>query len=457
MIGAILVHNEALDLVMPIITADSFFRDAHKRIYRAIIALYEQRVAMDFVTLKEQLQRTGDLDECGGPAYVASLADGVPKATNAKFYAEIVAEKALRREVIMASSAILNDAYDEADGDAAALLRSADERLLGLSGRRYRSDLVPQSVSVSALAQALDRRVGAKDTLTGIDTGLTTLNEMTGGWQNGELIVVAARTSMGKTSLALGFAITAAKAGVPVAFFSLEMSRESVDTRILSFLSGVSGFRMQRGWLSKFEYQKLADAMNVQAALPLHVDDTAQISPAEVRSKSRRLRALHGCGLVVVDYIQLMTDGARPRGVTRVEELAGISHKMQGLAKELHVPVIVLAQLNRAPDNRPDVRPKLSDIRECGAIEQDAAVGLLIHRKDHKVGGECELLLEKQRNGPTGPFFVNFDPDITTFSNWVKPDVVPEEKPPTRPKSSRAPARRLPSFEAESAGGDMDS
>lgn len=447
-LGAVLVNNDHLDTVADVLTTKSFFRDAHRKIFEAMAALSERKVAIDLLTLRQELNTRGILEEVGGPAYMASLADGVPRTTNVGHYAAIVADLALRRDVIYAANAITAEAY-EGEHDGPTLIRKADERFLTLDARRSSPFVTPEQ-AVNDLFIDFDHRLNHPGQLTGLDTGLTTLNEMTGGWQNGDLILIPARTSMGKTGLALNMAARAAETAGPVAFFSLEMSRQQVEYRLLSHLSGVMLFRILRGWLVAAEYTKLSGAFERRRALQLYVDDTSRIGIHDLRRKARRLKAAHGLRQIVVDYIQLVTSGGRRRDQTRSEELGEISHRLKALGQELGVPVVATAQLSRAPDGRADSRPKLSDIRESGALEQDADVVAMIHRKDHKESGECEILLEKQRNGPTGPFIVNFDRDTTTFTDWTKSDV-PEEESQPRTNKARKFARGLPYPASEGA------
>lgn len=447
-LGAILVAPLAFDVVANTISENDFMRDAHRRVYAAMRALRDKGVVVDLVTLKEELSRSGQLDESGGPAYIASLADGMPRSTNIQYYAEIVADLALRRHIIFAANEILTDAYAGEDGDGRAVLRRADDLILNLGARRHASELVSQETAILELSQQLERRISTHGALTGVDTGLSTLNEMTGGWQRGDLILIAARTSIGKTALALNMAVTAARAQVPVAVFSLEMSREQVEMRLLSYLSSVMMFRIMRGWLGQGDYQRISDALNVLHGLQIHVDDTSRLMVSEIRSKARRMQATVGLGLVVVDYVQLVTGSGHRKNANRTEELGEISRRLKMLAKELNTPIIALSQLKRAPETKSEYRPQLSDLRESGALEQDADAVLIIHRKDHKVSGDCELILEKQRNGPTGPFPVTFTRETVSFTDKADDSAPSEEESSARHLAPRRIEDGLPYVEA---------
>ena len=367
-------------------------------------------------------------------------------AANVEYYASIVADLSLQRDVIFAANEVLEDAYS-GDYDGTALVQRADTKFLGLEAKHGSVFTTPEQ-AVNQLFVDLDHRMNHPGHLSGIDTGLTTLNEMTGGWQPCDLILIPARVSIGKTALILNMAKVAASTAGPVAFFSLEMSQQQIEYRLLSHLSGVMMFRILRGWLGQVDYQQIADAMEVRRSLPLYIDDTPRIGIHEIRRKDRRFKAATGLKLIAVDYVQLITSGGRRKDQTRTEELGEVSRLLKGLAKELDVPVIAAAQLSRAPMGRSDHRPQLSDIRESGTFEQDADIVAMIHRKDHKESGECEILLEKQRNGPTGAFFVNFNRDTTSFSDWTESDV-PKDESRTRTQPARTAAQRIPYSEAE--------
>jgi replicative DNA helicase len=424
-LGAILVHNDAFNLAAQVIDSQDFYRDAHRRIFDRMVALNERHDAIDFVTLKEELARAGELDEVGGPAYVASLADGVPRATNVEYYARIVKEKSTLRNLIYAASKIVTNAY-EADQESDLILDEAESAIFAVADDRLKSGFVAMRDLVKDSFPKIEKLFEQKRLITGVPTGFVDLDEMTRGLQGGDLIIVAARPSMGKTSLVLNIAqYVAALGDQVVGFFSLEMSKESLFLRLLTSEAQIDGHRLMSGAIGGNDYHRISHALEKLNAMKLFIDDTASIGVLEMRAKSRRLQAEHGLNLLVVDYIQLMS--GRGRFENRTLELASISRSLKGLAKELNVPIVVLSQLSRAPEARSDHRPQLSDLRESGALEQDADVVVLIYRDDvynrdpnSPDAGTAELILAKQRNGPTGVVRLAFLREQTRFANLAQ-------------------------------------
>ncbi|HLG54896.1 MAG TPA: replicative DNA helicase [Vicinamibacterales bacterium] len=424
-LGAILVHNDAFNLAAQVIDSGDFYRDAHRRIFERMVALSERRDAIDFVTLKEELARAGELDEVGGPAYVASLADGVPRATNVEYYARIVKEKATLRNLIYAASKILSNAY-EADQESDLILDEAESAIFAVADDRLKAGFVPMRDLVKESFPKIEQLFEQKRLITGVPTGFVDLDEMTRGFQRGDLIIVAARPSMGKTSLVLNVAqhVSVLDDHV-VGFFSLEMSKESLFLRLLTAEAQIDGHRLLAGAIGGSDYHRISHALETLNAMKLYIDDTANVSVLEMRAKARRLQAEHGLSLLVVDYIQLMS--SRGRFENRTLELASISRSLKGLAKELNIPIVVLSQLSRAPESRSDHRPQLSDLRESGALEQDADVVVLIYRDDvynrdpnSPDAGIAELILAKQRNGPTGVVRLAFLREQTRFASLAQ-------------------------------------
>src|SRR5687767_9822865 len=422
-LGAILVHNDAFNLAAQVIDAADFYRDAHRRIFDKMVALSERGQAIDFVTLKEELARGGDLDEVGGPAYVASLADGVPRATNVEYYARIVKEKATLRNLIYAANKILSNAY-EADQESDLILDEAESAIFSVADDRLKAGFVPMRDLVKESFPKIELLFEQKRLITGVPTGFVDLDEMTRGFQGGDLVIIAARPSMGKTSLVLNIAqyVSLQQDQGAVGVFSLEMSKESLFLRLLTSEAQIDSHRLMSGAIGQRDYGRISHALETLSAMRLHIDDTAGIGVMEMRAKARRLQAEHGLSMLVVDYIQLMT--GRGRFENRTLELASISRSLKGLAKELSVPIVVLSQLSRAPESRSDHRPQLSDLRESGALEQDADVVILIYRDDaynkdpnSPDAGTAELILAKQRNGPTGVVRLAFLREQTRFAN----------------------------------------
>ena len=421
-LGAILVHNDAFNLAAQVIDSRDFYRDAHRRIFDCMVALNERHDAIDFVTLKEELARAGELDEVGGPAYVAALADGVPRATNVEYYARIVKEKSTLRNLIYAATKIVANAY-EADQESDLILDEAESAIFAVADDRLKAGFVAMRDLVKDSFPKIEKLFEQKRLITGVPTGFVDVDEMTRGLQAGDLVIVAARPSMGKTSLVLNIAQYVASLGDQVVgFFSLEMSKESLFLRLLTSEAQIDGHRLMSGAIGGNDYHRISHALEKLNSMKLFIDDTANIGVLEMRAKSRRLQSEHGLSLLVVDYIQLMN--GRGRFENRTLELASISRSLKGLAKELNVPIIVLSQLSRAPESRSDHRPQLSDLRESGALEQDADVVVLIYRDDvynrdpnSPDAGTAELILAKQRNGPTGVVKLAFLREQTRFAN----------------------------------------
>ena len=421
-LGAILIHNDAFNLAAQVIEARDFYRDAHRRVFARMIELNERAQPIDFVTLKEELARSGELDEVGGPAYIASLSDGVPRATNVEYYARIVKEKSTLRNLIFAANKILTNAY-EADREPDLVLDEAESAIFAVADDRLKTGFVPMSDLVKESYPKIEQLFEQKRLITGVPSGFIDLDTMTRGFQGGDLIIIAARPSMGKTSLALNIAQhVAMQPEHSVGVFSLEMSRESLFLRLLTSEAQIDGHRLMSGAIGHKDYSRISHALETLNAMRLHIDDTASIGVLEMRAKARRLQADQGLSLLVVDYIQLMS--GRGRFENRTLELGAISRSLKGLAKELSVPIIVLSQLSRAPEARSDHRPQLSDLRESGALEQDADVVVLIYREDaynrdpeNENAGTAELIVAKQRNGPTGTVRLAFLREQTRFAN----------------------------------------
>ena len=420
-LGAILVRNDAINQAMEAIKPEDFFRAAHKVIFDKMINLSERGQAIDFIILNEELKRSNQLEEVGGPAYIAALADGVPRSTNVEHYARIIKEKSTRRRLIFASNRILDEAYG-ADQEAALLLDGAERQIFEIADASIRTGFVSMGELVRDSFETIEQLQKQKGLVTGVPTGFTQLDEMTSGLQPGDLVIVAARPSMGKTSFCLNIAQhIGTKEGMTVGFFSLEMSKEQLFMRLLTSEARINAHKFRGGFLNDRDYGRLSQALGALAEARIFIDDTASIGVLEMRAKARRLKAEHGLHLLVVDYVQLMQ--GRGRFENRQLEIASISRSLKGLAKELRVPVIALSQLSRAPEARSDHRPMLSDLRESGSLEQDADVVMFIYRagfykkKDEEDDGVAEIIIGKQRNGPTGSAELAFINEFTRFEN----------------------------------------
>jgi len=421
-LGAILIDNEAFNVAASVIDARAFFRDAHRRIFQRMIDLAERSQPIDLVTLKNELERSGEIDEVGGAGYIASLVDGVPRATNVEYYARIVKEHSTLRSLIFAANKILANAY-EADQDADLILDDAESAVFAVADDRIKAGFVPMRDLVKESFPKIELLFEHKRLITGVATGFDELDKMTRGFQRGDLVIVAARPSMGKTSLVLNIAQHVATHNGVTGFFSLEMSKEQLFLRMLATEAKIDNYRLMSGQIGQKEYSSITHALETLSDAHLYVDDTPGAGVLEMRAKARRLQAEHGLDLLAVDYIQLMT--GRGRFENRTLELASISRSLKGLAKELNVPIVVLSQLSRAPEARSDRRPQLSDLRESGALEQDADVVILIFRQEmykqstepSETDGIAELIVAKQRNGPTGTVKLAFLRQQTRFAN----------------------------------------
>jgi replicative DNA helicase len=424
-LGAILIHNEAFNHAAELIDAHDFFRLAHARVFEKMVALSERGDVIDFVTLKEELSKAGELEEVGGPAYIASLADGVPRSANVEYYARIVKEKATLRNLIRSANKILVEAY-EAEQEPDIILDEAERQIFSIAEDRIRAGFTPLRDLVQSSFTAIEKLQQHKGMVTGVPTGFVDLDEMTSGLQPSDLVLVAARPSMGKTSFVLNIAQhIGTQTDMTVGVFSLEMSKEQLFMRMLTSEARIDAHRFRTGYLNEKDYGRLSHALGTLAEAKVFIDDTASIGVLEMRAKARRLKAEHGLHLLVIDYIQLMQ--GRGRFESRQAEIASISRSLKGLAKELSVPIVALSQLSRASETRSDHRPQLSDLRESGALEQDADVVMFIYRAEQyrdadgnpntEEAGTAEIIIGKQRNGPIGTVKLAFIKEHTRFEN----------------------------------------
>ena len=420
-LGAVLIHNPQINLAVELgIASQDFYRHAHQQIFDKMVSLSERNEVIDLVTLKEELNRAGNLNEVGGPAYIAALVDGVPKSTNVEYYAKIVKEKAILRSLIGSANKILSTAY-QAEADSDEQLDRAEQSIFEIADQRLKGGFVKLHELLPGGVETIEKLQEHKDFLTGVPTGFTELDRLTSGFQPSDLVIVAARPAMGKTSLALNIAqYVGTKTEKTVGVFSLEMSKEQLFLRMLTSEARIDAHRFRGGYLGSEEYKKLSDALGALGEASVFIDDSSSITVLEMRAKARRLKSEHGLHLLIVDYLQLMQ--GRGRFENRNLELASISRSLKSLAKELKVPVVALSQLSRAPESRSEHRPQLSDLRESGALEQDADVVLFIYREDQydrKAENEntAEVIIGKQRNGPTGTVRLAFLKEITRFEN----------------------------------------
>jgi replicative DNA helicase len=421
-LGSMLRDNGVIGDVVQIIRADAFYADAHQKIFQAMIALYERGHPVDLITLTEELHRRGEIEDVGGYGYIGELWEAAPTAANAEYYARIVRDRALVRHLIHAGTEILRDAYDQAQ-PADELLETAERKILDIA----QMGITGQTQTLEqALAEAYDRidsrHQGDAMTISGLPTGYTDLDELTAGLQNSELVIVAARPSVGKTSFALNFVRNIiVEHGLPVFFVSLEQSKIELAERLLCCQARVDSHKLRKGNLGSDDMQKLIEAGGILRNARLFIDDSPGQGMLRIAANARRLKLRHQLRLVVIDYLQLIEPDNRRD--PRQEQVAQISRRLKFLARELKIPVVALAQVNRASEDRQDHRPRLADLRESGSIEQDADTVMMLHRPDRYEPGQhegiTEVIIAKQRNGPTGEVTLTYIKQFMRFENFA--------------------------------------
>ena len=429
-LGGVLIENEAVHKVMEILTAEDFYRDAHRKIYDALMDLAERDEPADLITLTNELRKKEHLDSVGGASYVTSLIDSVVTAANIEYYAKIVKEKAILRKLIDTSTEIITHSYEDRS-DVEGLLDEAERAIFEISENRVKPSFYSIRDIVKQSFKTIERLYEKKELVTGVPSGYRDLDQRTAGFQPSDLIIVAGRPSMGKTAFCLNVAQYAAiEKRTPVAIFSLEMSKEQLVIRMLCSEAQVEGTRLRTGFLTESDWPRLTLAAGNLSDAPIFIDDAAALSVLELRAKARRLNAEHGLGMIMIDYLQLMRGRAKVEN--RQQEISEISRSLKALAKELNIPVIAVSQLSRRTEERQGMRPQLSDLRESGAIEQDADVILFIYRdevynrsEDNPNRGKAEVIIGKQRNGPTGKIELAFLEKFTTFKELYKGESEP--------------------------------
>ncbi len=416
-LGAILLEKDAIIKVADIIAPDDFYSDAHRIIYSNMVELFEKHQPIDLVTLTNKLKKNKSLEKVGGAGYISTLVNSVPSAANITHYAKIIADKALLRKLIESSSSITSLAYDEKE-DTSKVLDEAEQKIFQVAEKHLKDKFIPIKNILEDSFERIDELHKDKAKLRGVPTGFKALDNILAGLQASDLIVIAARPSVGKTSLALNMAENiAGRDGIPVALFSLEMSKEQLVDRLLASEAKVDSWKLRTGNLNDDDFPKIGRAMATLSEAPLFIDDSPLINVLEMRTKARRLQSEKGLGLIIVDYLQLM-QGKNLEN--RVQEISAISRELKGLARELSVPVMALSQLSRAVESRPDKRPILSDLRESGSIEQDADVVMFIYRdelynSDTDKKGIAEIIIRKHRNGPIGNVDLLFKQEQVAF------------------------------------------
>ena len=424
LLGAVLIDEETLADITEHVTLRDFYEKRHSMIYDAMMRLYEKRKPVDLLTLTDELKRKKELEEVGGSAYLTELTNYVPTSAHAESYAEIVAQKAVRRRLIKASGEISEMGFDE-ESTTQELLQQAEAELFAVSDQSLKQDLVSIETILTDSFDRMEELHRNKGQLRGVRTGYRDLDNMTAGLQRSDLIILAARPAMGKTTLVTNLAYNVATiAKQPVLFFSLEMSKEQLVDRMLADASGVDAWNIRTGNLSEDDFSKLSDAMGEMAEAPIYIDDTPGVSVLEMRTKARRAAHEQPLGLIIIDYLQLMQGSGRDKG-NRVQEVSEISRGLKLLARELNVPVIALSQLSRSVESRTPQIPQLSDLRESGSIEQDADIVMFIYREayynpDTDRENITDLIIAKHRNGPTGKVELYFHPERLRFMSLDK-------------------------------------
>lgn len=423
LLGSLLIDKEAMFKVADIIRSEDFYMSSHSEVFGAMIRLFDKKIPIDLVTLSEQLKKTKKLKEIGGATYLANLANVVPSAAHIVEYSKIVSQKAILRRLIAASQEIALLGYNEAE-DIETIIDQAEQVVFAISQKVTKQEFIPLSEVLAESFERIDEIHKNKDKLRGVPTGFTELDNNLAGLQPADLVIIAARPSIGKTALALNIALNAAtKSKVSVAVFSLEMSKEQLVDRLIASSSGVDLWKMRTGHLDDDDFPKIGRAMGKLSEAPMYIDDSPMLNVMEIRTKSRRLQAEKGLGLIVIDYLQLIQGFSTSDN--RVQEISEISRTLKGLARELNVPVLALSQLSRAVEMRSPKIPQLADLRESGSIEQDADVVMFIYREEYydkntEKKNIAEILIRKHRNGPTGDIELYFSPEQVCFKNIEK-------------------------------------
>ncbi len=422
-LGSMLLDKEAIGQAIELLDEDFFYREAHKKIYSTIVNLYDRNKAIDIVTVSEELRNSGALDEVGGPTYITSIVSSIPTSANIEHYARLVREKAILRNLISTATQIVSESYDNI-ATVDVLLDKAERMIFDITTNKVEAKFSSIKDVIKSSIETIDNLYQRKENITGIATGFHDLDVMTAGLQRSDLIIIAGRPSMGKSALV---SCIAEQVGVvervPVAFFSLEMAKEQLVQRMLCSHARVNSHKVRTGFLSQSDWPKLVNAAGKLSEAPIYIDDTPSISVLELRAKARRLKAQYDIGLVIVDYLQLMQG---PRGSeNRQQEISEISRSLKALARELSVPLIAVSQLSRAVEQRSDRRPQLSDLRESGAIEQDADLVALLLREEYynpteENKGVADVIIAKQRNGPVGTMKLAFISEFTRFEDLAK-------------------------------------
>ncbi len=419
-LGAVLLNDSALGKISDILAPDDFYFTAHKIIFQIMLELAQDRKRIDLLTLQDILEKKKELDKVGGTIFLVSLQEEIPAVGLIVQHAKIIKEKSVLRQLIGTATTIIGDCYDQTESDISTVLDQAENQIMQIASKQNSKDFVQLNIWLKKTFQHLSDIKSHSKGITGIPTGFEKLDDMTSGLQRSDLVVLAARPSMGKTAIALNMAITAAAQGVPMGFFSLEMSAEQLTLRLLSTESAIAHQSIRNATITSDEWIELTNVAAQLGEHKLFIDDTAGLNIMELRTRARRLKIDHDIQFLVIDYLQLLTSPRKHEN--RHQEVSEISRSLKALAKELNIPILALSQLSRAVDSRVDKRPMLSDLRESGAIEQDSDVIMFLYRDivynpDAENPALSELIIGKQRNGPTGTVFLNFIRELTKFED----------------------------------------
>lgn len=435
-LGAMMLEKDAVSLIIDILKPESFYVQAHQQIFKAINNLFNHTQPVDLLTVTEELRKMGELENVGGAFYVSELTNRVASAANVEYHARIIAQKFIQRELIRISSEIIKDSYEDTT-DVLEMLDKAERNIYTITEKNLRRNYTPLNMLVTQAVQQLEKLKDEKLGLRGVPSGFTELDRVTSGWQNSDLIVIAARPGMGKTAFVLSMARNAAvDFKKPVAFFSLEMGDVQLTTRLLSAEAQLPADKLRRGNLERHEWEQLTSKIDSLSEAPIYIDDTPALNIFELRAKCRRLKMQHDIQLIIIDYLQLMSGSGGEKGGNREQEISNISRSLKSIAKELNVPVIALSQLSRAVETRGgDKKPQLSDLRESGAIEQDADMVIFIWRPDYykmdtdtegrSLKGLAEIIVAKHRNGATANIPIRFIDHFAKFESLEGGNFIP--------------------------------
>lgn len=448
-LGGLMLDSEAWDEVSDLLGEEDFYNPAHRKIYRAIFVLSCKGHPCDLITVSNHLMEKKELDSIGGPSYLAAILEVTPSTVNILSYAQIVRDKSLLRSIIKSSQSFIEKALSQDFEDINCFLDDCESEIFSVAEQKTTGGLIPSSDLIKDSLKNLEELYAMKGSLTGLSSGFAELDNMLAGFQKGELIILAARPSMGKTALSLNIMLHAAlRNKKKVAYFSVEMAKEAVMMRLLANEADIRLSNMRVGHISDGDWPKLINTSAIMSDCPIFIDDSSDLSPFDIRAKARRMKARYGLDMIIIDYLQLMT--LKTKVESREREVSEISRTLKAITKELQIPIMALAQLNRGVEGRSNRRPMLSDLRESGSIEQDADVIMMLYREDYydrespEIKGLAEVIINKQRNGPTGTVKLQWEPEFGRFSDHIERQLGPQPPAPQRSNSQEPAPMVLP-------------